>query len=596
MNKRIFSMLLVFSLVLGCASALAENTKHERVYAVTSADGAVQSLTDNIRLENADGLDTLSDMTMLTGIENISGSETFTQDEQQLIWQANGNSIIYQGTSDKELPLTPVVTVLLNGQEIPAAQLKEATGTVEMTVGFRQTEAIPHLAVSVLLLPETGINGLTLENASVLSVSGKQVLAGWAVPGADAALNLPDSFSFRFEADHPDLGWMMTFASADPIQAVCQELDRCINMDWYNELAEATALLEAMRNGEPLPETTGLTKELPGKITELNNGLQSLNDGAQTLADGAAALNTGLSALSANSETLNNGADTIFAALLTAANQQLSTSGLSEAGIELPALTAENYKEVLTAVISQLEPETVKLTVRTEVESVVRGQVEANKDQIREGVTQAIQAQVLEQVLTAAGLKMDAETYLSAVEAGQVDAVVAQQVQTAVDAQMETDPVKELIETTVTAQVDQLISDNTDQVMAEDETVAAKMAQAQSAHDTLQGLLDQLDQVAAFVTGLKTYTAGVDQAAAGAAELSAGAAALHDSGTDTLQTSILGTEKALAEKLLPMVTDDLTAIVQIYDTTSELTQEAGYDYRPDGMNSETVYIIRTDFE
>ena len=58
-------------------------------------------------------------------------AETFTQDEQQLIWQANGNSIIYQGTSDKELPLTPVVTVLLNGQEIPAAQLlKEATGTV----------------------------------------------------------------------------------------------------------------------------------------------------------------------------------------------------------------------------------------------------------------------------------------------------------------------------------------------------------------------------------------------------------------------------------------------------------------------------------
>ena len=55
-----------------------------------------------------------------------------------------------------------------------------------------------------------------------------------------------------------------------------------------------------------------------------------------------------------NSETLNNGADTIFVALLTAANQQLSTSRLSEAGIELPALTAENYKEVLTAVISSL--------------------------------------------------------------------------------------------------------------------------------------------------------------------------------------------------------------------------------------------------
>ena len=72
MNKRIFSMLLAFSLVLGCASALAENTKHERVYAVTSADGAVQSLTDNIRLENADGLDTLSDMTYLLSNRHTS--------------------------------------------------------------------------------------------------------------------------------------------------------------------------------------------------------------------------------------------------------------------------------------------------------------------------------------------------------------------------------------------------------------------------------------------------------------------------------------------------------------------------------------------
>lgn len=52
--------------------------------------------------------------------------------------------------------------------------------------------------------------------------------------------------------------------------------------------------------------------------------------------------------------------------------------------------------------------------------------------------------------------------------------------------------------------------------MAEDETVAAKMAQAQSAHDTLQGLLDQLDQVAAFVTGLITPPVLI-QAAAGAA-------------------------------------------------------------------------------
>ena len=595
MNRRIVSMLLALALVLGCTPVLAENAKHERVYAVTSADGAVKSLVDHIRLENADGLETLYDVTMLTCIKNIGGNETFTQNDRQLTWQANGKDIIYQGISDKTLPLTPVITVRLNGQEIPAAQLKDVAGTVEITVSFRQPEAIPHLAVSAFLLPETGITDLTMENASVFSLSGKQVLAGWGVPGSDAALNLPDSFSLRFEADHANFDWMMTFASADPIRAVCLELDSRINLDWHNEIAEATVLLKALQDGKPLPETAGLTKELPGQITELNNGLQSLNDGAQTLADSTAVLDTGLATLSANSEALNNGADAIFAVLLVTANQQLSASGLAEAGIEPPVLAADNYKEALTAAISQFDPEAVESAIRAEVASLVSAQVDANRAQIREGVTQAVQAQVLERVLTAAGLEMDAETYLSAVDARRVEAAVVQQVQAAVDGQMETEPVKTLIETTMTAQIDQLVSDNTEQVMAEDETVAAKLAQAQTAHDMLQGLLDQLNQVDAFVAGLKSYTGGVDEAAVGAAKLSAGAASLHDSGTDTLQTTILEVEASLAEKLLPWLTDDFATIVRVFENTRDMTQAAGYDLRPDGMDAGTVHIIRTDF-
>lgn len=160
---------------------------------------------------------------------------------------------------------------------------------------------------------------------------------------------------------------------------------------------------------------------------------------------------------------------------------------------------------------------------------------------------------------------------------------------------METEPVKALIETTMTAQIDQLVSDNTEQVMAEDETVAAKLAQAQTAHDMLQGLLDQLNQVDAFVAGLKSYTGGVDEAAVGAAKLSAGAASLHDSGTDTLQTTILEVEASLAEKLLPWLTDDFATIVRVFEDTRDMTQAAGYDLRPDGMDAETVHIIRTDF-
>ena len=73
MSKKIVSLLLALTMTLCCCSALAENTKHERVYVVTKPDGTVENITDNVRLENADSLDELIDQTMLTSIENLGG-------------------------------------------------------------------------------------------------------------------------------------------------------------------------------------------------------------------------------------------------------------------------------------------------------------------------------------------------------------------------------------------------------------------------------------------------------------------------------------------------------------------------------------------
>ena len=594
MSKRIIAVLIALVMAMSCMTALAESARHERVYAVVGTDGTVRSLTDSIRLENPEKLDVLTDSTLLTGIENVSGDESFTLDGQTLTWQANGKDVTYQGTSDKPLPVTPLVTATLDGEEVPVSRLKDEDGEIVLTVTYSQPDAVPHLAASVILLPESGISDLTVENGTVLALSGRQAVLGWAVPGADAALKLPASFTVRYHGDHAELGWMMTFASADPIQKAWAELNCHIDIHPQAELQDIITLLTALQNGEPLPEVTGEAKEIPGKINSLNDGLHALNSGAQTLADGAAALDTGLAALSANSEALNSGADAIFSAILETANRQLAASGLAEAGIEVPVLTAENYTETLTGLIAQFDTEAVTAAARTQVEAVVRPQVEANEAQIRGAVTEAVQAQVLGQVLAGAGLEMDAETYLNAVKAGQVDETVQQQIQTTVDAQMETDTVKALIDTQTAEQIEQLVSDNTDQALASDETVAARLAQAQAAHDSLQALLDQLNEVSTFVTGLKTYTAGVDQAAAGAVDLSTGAAALHDSGTDPLLTTITGAEKSAAEKLLPLLTGDVSAALDALDRMAG--QAAGYDLRDEAWETTTLYVIRTDFD
>ena len=113
--KKIVALLLTAIMVLGCVPGLAENTKHERVYVVANADGTVKSVTDNVRLENADGLDEIVDRTLLTAIQNVGGKEAFTLDGETLTWHAQGKDITYEGTSDKTPAILPVVTLTLDG-------------------------------------------------------------------------------------------------------------------------------------------------------------------------------------------------------------------------------------------------------------------------------------------------------------------------------------------------------------------------------------------------------------------------------------------------------------------------------------------------
>ena len=575
--KKIVALLLTAIMVLGCVPGLAENTKHERVYIVAATDGTVKSVTDNIRLENADGLDEIVDRTLLTAIQNVGGKEAFTLDGETLTWHAQGKDITYEGTSDKTPAILPVVTLTLDGEEITVDSLKDKTGDAVLTVSYQTNEPLPALAVTVLPLPEEGITDLRLENAAALTVLGRQVLVGWAVPGMDEELKLPTSFSAAFHADHAELNWLLTLTTSDPIDAACKELDDRIDLDLHTELDEAKALLTALQSGETLPETSGKTKDIVPKINELNDGLTQLNDGAETLANGAAqlsdgasalkdgaaqlntgaaelaagaltlstgaadaeggaaSLDTGLATIIANNEALNNGAQTIFAAILSSANAQLSASGLDAAGIEIPELTAENYAAVLDAVLLQLNPETLRASAQAQVETTVRAQVEANADQVRSAVETAVQDKVLAAVLQSAGQNMTLEQYAQAVQAGLVSSEQAAAITAAVEQQMATEEVKAQIDAAVQQQIEQLIQDNTAAYLSSDETIAAQLSAAQAAYESLTALKAQLDQINTFVTGLKTYTDGVSQAAAGASQLHTGLTQLN-AGAATLST------------------------------------------------------------
>ncbi len=582
--KRLFAVLIALTMTLSCISALAETTKHERVFVVADVDGNVKTLTDNIRLENGDMLEELIDRTMLTNIENVDGDETFALDGETLTWKANGKDITYQGTSDKLPAIMPAVKITLDGQEVTARQLKDMTGEAVLTVSYKMNQQVPAIAVSLLPLPQTGVTDLKLTNATMLNEMGMQVLVGWAVPGVDAkvGIELPESFTASFHADHVDLNWIMTVTTSDPIDSVFQRVDGKIGLDAHKVLDELTALLTAIRDGQALPALENENaNELVTKLNELNDGIAQLNDGAVQLADGTkqlvdgasalsdgmnqaaegtVTLNAGLKQLTDNNELLNSGASQIFEAILKTANEQLAASGLDQAGIALPALTQENYAEQLNGALEKLSPE---------------------------AIDEMINRKVLEIVLEKANLNMTVEEYEAAVAEKKINVM------------------------------QQGLIKGFEQAARASEEVQQKITLAQTAYDSLKGLKDQLDQLSQFVAGVKAYTDGVAQAAAGsdqlctgmaqlkdgAAQLSDGAAQLRNgantlqsTGTQTLKDTLIHAEKNVAEKLLPYVQNDLPDILRLYEDTRDNARNGGYDLRPENMDAMTVYIIRTDLQ
>ena len=393
MKKRAFALITALCMTLTCFAS-AETVKHERVYAVTNAAGDALTVIDNVRLENGDALTEIDDRTLLTALENVGGTEKFTQSGETVTWKADGNSIIYQGTSDKVLNVTPVVHMTLDGKEVTAADVKNASGELAMTVSYRAES--PFLAVTVMPLSDD-VTSVTVDNGAVLTDGAHSFLMGFGIPGADADLELPDSFTMTAHVDHADLNWMMTIATAQPVKVLTDALSDHA-ADAHTLVSDLTAGLNALADGSDIPESNEDIHELLTALNTLFDGAAQLKDGSITLLDGVKTLKDGLDTLSSNSTALNDGAAQLFAAVLDTANTQLSAAGLDALSIEVPTLTASNYAAVLDDLIAQLDPAVIDKTIEDLAKAQVREAVMAQEDKVREAVTEVVRGQVRDAV------------------------------------------------------------------------------------------------------------------------------------------------------------------------------------------------------
>lgn len=586
-------------------------TKDETVYVFSGADGSVKKVLVNNWLQNTNGAGSLTDKTTLSDIENVKGDETFTTDKDgKLVWEANGEDIYYQGTTDEKVPVEMSIHYTLDGKAISAEELAGKSGKVAIRFDYKNTQYeeakingkkekiyVPFVMLTGTLLDTDVFHNVTVTNGIMENLGNEIAVVGLALPGMQenlainkTDLEIPSYVEITADVENFQMTTTMTIASSALLDDFnsedldFKELTKSVDKlaDGMNQLMNGS---NQLYNGlcTLLEQSNMLVSgvdQLATGATRLQSGADALSSGAAQLHSGATQLSEGLDTLNANSDALNGGAEQVFNTLLSTANTQLSAAGLS-----VPTLSIGNYADVLNGVIASLDETTVYQSALQQVTDGVnarRGEIEAK---VTEVVKQQVSAEVTAQVTAAVretvtqkvqenetlfrtavlkqALNMTIEEYEAAVNAGlvtqeqqdAVNAAVESAMLAEIDKQMESDEIQGMITGKIQAITDEkmssdeikaMIASNTD--IQVEKAISDTMASPEI-QAKLQAAAEGAQSVIALKSSLDSYNGfylGVLAYTSGVSSATAGAQELK-AGTDTLNTGMSDLDAGVGE-------------------------------------------------
>lgn len=401
--------------------------KEETVYAKADATGQVSQVIVSDWIKNFSGDATITDKTTLKDIVNVKGDETFSQGANgEIVWQANGNDIYYQGKTEAELPVTIQATYKLDGVEIEPSELEGKSGQLTIEYTYKNNSKVagsdmytPFTVVAATMLKTDNFVNVTAENAKVISDGDKYAVVGVAMPGLKDSLALgdetkvPGSITITADVTNYEPITVLNVVTADLLNEIkLDDTDQLKDLaDSMDELADASKKLvdgsSDLSDGlNELKDKTGeYTKgvtTLTGSLDEYIAGVSKVTSGIKTLYNGAGELTKGVSSLATGAKSLNsglnqasNGVDSLvnnFDALVTGAGS--IKSGADSLNTALKQLEAGKQAEneayaTLSATVENNEKIIAALKAAGVDESIV-GMLEKNtagQKQIAEGLT-----------------------------------------------------------------------------------------------------------------------------------------------------------------------------------------------------------------
>ena len=560
-----------------------ELAKDETVYVIADAEGSPKKIIVSDWVKNPKGLETINDKSNLKDIENVKGDETFKLDSDNMcVWDAQGNDIYYQGTSDSDLPVDVKVSYYLNGLKTSPKNIAGKSGkvtirfdydnkqyeTVEVN-GSKEKIYVPFVMLTGMILDNDKFTNVTVNHGKVINDGSHTIVAGFCLPKMKENLDLDndeiqldDYVEISADAEDFELSTTMTIANNDvfsdfdftkadnAVDELNDKLDKLTDAtdklidgssklyDGISTLLEKSDTLISGSDGASKLDN-GASKLYKG-ASKLDKGAGSLKSGASQMQSGLAELASGLGTLSSNSSVLTGGALQVFNTLLSTADDQIAAAGLTA-----DKLTVENYGDVLDGIVKSLSKDNVKKLAEKQARATVEAAVRSQQDLIEQGVTAYVRAKTLEAVLAQAGMSMTAEQYAQAVQAEQIPADTQAQINAAVEGAMASDTTKATIATETENKIQETIDTNmeSDEVQAQIQTAIDNAA---AGAESIKNLKKQLDSYSTFYYGIIDYTNGVVSASSGAEKLSEGSTQLK-SGTATLKKGTKDLKKGVKD-------------------------------------------------
>lgn len=331
-------MSVVLSAVPVCAAG-SENAgnnavcKEETVYVNADAAGKQKSVTVSEQLKGIQSTGTVADESILDGIKNIKGDENVSQNGNRLTWQAKGEDIFYQGTTEQELPVSMKTVYILDGKEISPEELDGKNGHLEIRItyenhakrtvsvkGGEETVFSPIVLVTGLILPNKTCSDVRIDNGKVINDGDKNIILGVAMPGlkeslgmkegeAAEILTIPDTLTIS--ADVEDFSMPSTYTVG--LTDVLDEIDPD-SFDSLDELSDSLAKMEdaALELVQGSKELSQGADTLGSRYAEFDQGIDTMQSGIDALDAGAASLAAGIAEYTSGTDTLNAGIQTYF--------------------------------------------------------------------------------------------------------------------------------------------------------------------------------------------------------------------------------------------------------------------------------------------